>query len=59
MDKLKPLKFFKVGKKIKRDALPCPCESCSKPSEFIIADEDHAKYLHMNAIDLNINYEEA
>ena len=56
---MKPLKFFKVGKKIKRDALPCPCESCSKPSEFIIADEDHAEYLYINAIDLNINYEEA
>lgn len=53
-----PREWFKVNKKIKRDALSCPCADCSKPNEFTIDDEDHAEYLFMLQHELDIEYYE-
>ena len=52
------LKWFKVGKRIKRGPCGTCCDSCRNPAEFTIADKAHADYLHMTALELNINYEE-
>ena len=54
------LKWFtnRIGKRVYRDEVDCDCKSCYEGTQdgVEVADEQHAHYLYIIQLDLDINY---
>lgn len=57
---MKDLQWFidRIGEVVYRDKVPCTCSTCKSVEKdgVFIEDKDHAEYLYMVSMDMNILY---